>query len=144
MLQFRNLAVTPDSPVAKWGVEGIVAAIDRGSLAEWGRIIQEVDDDPHGPVALDLEEALEIAEDRGIVVLLRRRLTSARATDAEKLAPQIRAWIAESGLTRAQVAARIGTSRSRLSTYETGKVMPSAATARKIRDLAARRRAHLV
>ena len=28
MLQFRNLTVTPDSPVAKWGVEGIVAAVD--------------------------------------------------------------------------------------------------------------------
>jgi transcriptional regulator with XRE-family HTH domain len=35
--------------------------------------------------------------------------------------------MAASGLSRAEFAARIGTSPSRLSTYATGKVVPSAA-----------------
>jgi len=35
--------------------------------------------------------------------------------------------VRESGLTRAELAPHIGTSASRLSTYATGKVMPSAA-----------------
>lgn len=34
-LKFRNLGVTPDDPVEQWGVEGILAAIDRGSLRYW-------------------------------------------------------------------------------------------------------------
>jgi hypothetical protein len=36
VLQFRNINATPDDPVEKWGVEGILAAIDRGRCTRGG------------------------------------------------------------------------------------------------------------
>lgn len=73
-LKFRNLNVTPDDPVEQWGVEGILTAIDRGSLQHWKRILSAVEADPHGPVAMDLAQALELAEDAGVTAYLRRGL----------------------------------------------------------------------
>ena len=76
-LRFRNLEVSPDDPVERWGPEGILAAIDRGGLAEWRRITRAVEADPQGPVAADLEEALESAEDAGAARVLRLALDRA-------------------------------------------------------------------
>lgn len=73
-LKFRNLIVTPDDPVEAWGVEGIATAIDRGSLMHWKRIIAAVTADPHGKVAKDLAQAVELAEDVGVVARMRRLL----------------------------------------------------------------------
>lgn len=73
-LKFRNLNVTPDDPVEQWGVEGILTAIDRGSLRYWKRILAAVEADPHGSVAMDLAQALELAEDAGVTAYLRRGL----------------------------------------------------------------------
>lgn len=73
-LKFRNLGVTPDDPVEQWGVEGILAAIDRGSLRYWKRILESVQADPQGTVAMDLTQALELAEDAGVTAYLRRAL----------------------------------------------------------------------
>lgn len=73
-LRFRNLNVTPDDPVEAWGVEGILTAMDRGSLRHWHIIVDAVRNDPNGSVAQDLSEAVEIAEDHGVVALMRRAL----------------------------------------------------------------------
>jgi hypothetical protein len=73
-LKFRNLNVTPDDPVEQWGVEGILTAIDRGSLKHWKRIIAAVTADPDGEVAKDLAQATELAEDVGVAALMRRLL----------------------------------------------------------------------
>jgi transcriptional regulator with XRE-family HTH domain len=50
----------------------------------------------------------------------------------------VRGVITRSGLSKAQFAARIGTSPSRLSTYLNGKVTPSAALMVRMRRLAGR------
>jgi transcriptional regulator with XRE-family HTH domain len=47
----------------------------------------------------------------------------------------VRNAVARSGLSKAQFAARIGTSPSRLSTYLNGKVTPSAALMVRVRRL---------
>ncbi|BBZ55218.1 hypothetical protein [Mycolicibacterium phocaicum] len=73
-LKFRNLNVTPDDPVEQWGVEGILTAIDRGSMKHWKRIIAAVTADPDGEVAKDLAQAIELAEDVGVAALMRRLL----------------------------------------------------------------------
>lgn len=73
-LKFRNLNVTPDDPVEQWGVEGILTAIDRGSLKHWKRITASVTANPHGEVAKDLAQAVELAEDAGVTALMRRLL----------------------------------------------------------------------
>jgi DNA-binding transcriptional regulator YiaG len=131
MLRFRNISATPDDPVEKWGVEGILAAIDRGSLPYWRRIAAAICLDPWGPAATDAEEAFALAEDVGIAATLKRALAHARM-DAEMSARtevrrRLQDLVDRSGLTAAQFARRLGTSPSRMSTYLTGKVVPSAA-----------------
>lgn len=142
-LQFRNLTIDPADPVEMWGVEGILAAIDRGSLPDWRRIVAAVRPDPWGPVAADLEQALDLAEDRGVTATLRRTLTHARAAAEQAAKDEVRrrlsALVSESGLTAAEFAARLGTSRSRMSTYLSGKVVPSAALLVRAEGVAARR-----
>jgi hypothetical protein len=50
-LRFRNLDVTPDAPVASWPTEGVLAALQRGSLHDWRRLMTAIHDDPWGPLA---------------------------------------------------------------------------------------------
>ncbi len=80
-LRFRNLDITPSDPVETWPSEGVLAAVERGSLADWRRIVAAVRRDPWGPVARRLEQALEISEAYGTRPLLERALARAR-TDA--------------------------------------------------------------
>ncbi len=130
-LRFRNLGIDPSAPVAQWGVEGLLAAIDRGSLPDWRRIVAAINAEPWGPLAADLNTAIELAEDQGVAVTLRRAIYRARTRAQDRardeVSRRLAALIAESGLTAAEFAARLGTSPSRLSTYLSGKVMPSAA-----------------
>ncbi|WP_166354462.1 helix-turn-helix domain-containing protein [Phytoactinopolyspora limicola] len=135
-LKFRNLNVSPDDPVEMWGVEGILAAIDRGDLTDWRRIAGRVVKDPHGEVAQDLAEALDMAESQSSAAVLRLVLDRARETPKERVARKIREAIAYSGLSQTQFAERLGTSASRLSTYASGKVVPSAAILEQIEDIA--------
>lgn len=129
-LRFRNLDIDPSAPVEQRGVEGLLAAIDRGSLPDWRRIVTAINAQPWGPLASDLSTA-ELAEDRGVAVTLRRSMARARQRAENRarteVSRRLAALISESGLTAAEFAARLGTSPSRLSTYLSGKVMPSAA-----------------
>ena len=130
-LRFRNLTVTPADPVADWGVEGLLAAVDRGSLPDWRRIADAVRAEPWGPLTTQLLQALELAEDRGVTATLQRVVARAREeveqSAREEVHYRLSALVAESGLTAAEFAARLGTSPSRFSTYLSGKVVPSAA-----------------
>lgn len=130
-LRFRNLDIHPSAPVTQWGVEGLLTAIDRGSLPDWRRIVSAVDADPWGPLTSDLSTAIELAEDRGVAVTLSRAIARARQRAEnrarEEVSRRLAALVSESGFTAAEFATRLGTSPSRLSTYLSGKVMPSAA-----------------
>jgi DNA-binding transcriptional regulator YiaG len=145
MVRFRNITRTPDDPVEEWGVEGLLAAIDRGSLPHWRRIAATIHLAPWGPAAGDLEQALHLAEDVGVAATLARKLAHARDEAQEEARAEVRRRLQDlvdrSGLTAAEFARRLGTSASRMSTYLTGKVMPSAALfvrAEAVADLAAR------
>ena len=128
-LRFRHLDVDPSEPVSGWPMEGVLTAVERGSLRDWRRMVQAVRADPWGPLARRLEDALSIAQPYGTAVLLRRALERAR-TDAEaaeraEVARRVRAVWRASGMTQAAFAQAIGTSPSRLSTYLHGRVAPS-------------------
>lgn len=138
MLRFRNLEVSPGDPVETWGVEGILAAIDRGGIAEWRRISRAVRDQPRGEVAADLEEALGLAEDTGAAAALRASLERARLSEAEQLGQRIREYLWRSGLSQADFARAVGTSPPRMSTYLSGKVVPSGVLVERMRRLAER------
>jgi DNA-binding transcriptional regulator YiaG len=130
-LKFRNITASPNDPVETWPFEGILAAVERGTLPDWRRLAQAIAADPWGPVAQQVLEAVRISHPYGTTELLEGAVARARelAADAERdqVASEVRELVGHSGLSRQEFADRIGTSRSRLSTYMAGKVVPSAA-----------------
>jgi ribosome-binding protein aMBF1 (putative translation factor) len=69
-------------------------------------------------------------------VVLARARRDAENREREQVAAEVRDAIARSGLSRSEFASRIGTSPSRLSTYTTGKVTPSATLMLRMRRVA--------
>lgn len=139
-LQFRNVDADPAGPVEQWPYEALVTAIERGTISDWARITKQISISPWGPVARQVEEYLSYDSPYGVAPLLQRAIARARR-DAEsrerrEVAAEIRNHVGRSGLTQAEFAARVGTSRSRLSTYCTGSVMPSAALMARMRRVA--------
>lgn len=67
----------------------------------------------------------------GVAELMERVISDARqqvvAAERAAVAAEVAELVESSGLSRAEFAAAVGTSTSRLSTYITGKVTPSAA-----------------
>jgi len=141
-LAFRNLSITPEAPVSSWPTEAVQAALERGDLEHWRRIVAEVNRDPWGPTARRLEKVLTHSRPYGIGdamdVALARARRRAEDQKREEVAAEVRRTIARSGLSRAESASRIGTSPSRLSTYATGKVAPSATLMVRMRRVAMR------
>ena len=139
-LKFRNLTASPDDPVETWPFEGILAAIERGTLPDWRRLAKAIQADPWGLVAQQVLEAVRLVRPYGTAELLEGVVARARklAADSERgeVAAEVRRLVDDSGLSQNDFADRIGTSRSRLSTYMSGKVMPSAALMVRMRRVA--------
>lgn len=140
-LSFRNLTISPEDPVATWPTEAVQTALERGDLYDWRRIVAELQREPWGRIARQLEEVLGYSRPYGVgdamAVVLERVRARAEASERAEVAAEVRRAVAQSGLSRVEFAARIGTSASRLSTYATGKVTPSAALMVRIRRLLA-------
>ena len=134
---FRNVDVDPDAPVDSWPYEAIVTVIERGTIGDWLLLTRAIDADPWGVVARQVEEYLGYEAPYGVGPLLERAIARARrqAEESERaeVAREVALLIERSGLTAAELAHRVGTSRSRLSTYRSGSVVPSAAMLVRIR-----------
>jgi DNA-binding transcriptional regulator YiaG len=141
-LAFRNLTISPDAPVSSWPTEAVQTALERGDLADWHRIAAEVRADPWGKTARQVEEVLSHSRPYGVAEAMETVLSRAReraeAGERATVADEIREAVKRSGLSRAAFASRIGTSASRLSTYTSGKVTPSATLLLRIRRIADR------
>jgi DNA-binding transcriptional regulator YiaG len=139
-LTFRNLAISPDDPVSTWPTEAVQTALERGDLDDWRRLADEIKRDPWGRTARQVEEVLSHSRPFGVAELMESALADIRgaveAQERAEVAAQVRTAIERSGLRRAEFAARIGTSTTRLSTYATGRVTPSATLMLRIRRLA--------
>ena len=139
-LKFRNIDASPDDPVETWPFEGILAAIERGTLPAWHRLATAIRVDPWGPVAHQVLEAVRLSRPYGTAELLEGVVARARklASESERadVAREVRALVDRSGLSKQDFAERIGTSRSRLSTYMSGKVVPSATLMVRMRRVA--------
>ena len=85
-LKFRNLTASTDDPVETWPFEGILAAVERGTLPDWRRLAKAIQADPWGPVAQQVLEAVHLAEPYGTTELLEGVVGRARklAKDAER------------------------------------------------------------
>ena len=129
-LKFRNVDASPDDPVETWPFEGILAAVERGTLPDWDRLATAIRADPWGPVAQQVLEAVRLSRPYGTTELLEAVVARARQrainSERDNVAAEVRDLVGRSGLSGRDFAERIGTSRSRLSTYMSGKVVPSA------------------
>lgn len=128
---FRNVEVDESLPLAEWPFEALVTLVERGSIRDWARVSAAIKGDPWGEVARQIEDLLAYSRPYGIAGLLERAISRARSDREEaeraEVARQVREFVRRSGLSTAHFATPIGTSRSRLSTYRSGKVTPSAA-----------------
>jgi len=140
-LAFRNLTITPADPVIDWPTEAVQAALERGDLYHWQLLTVEINKDPWGPTARQVEEVLTHSRPYGVADIMELVIARARARaeqrERDEVAAEVRQAIARSGLTSAEFATRVGTSASRLSTYATGKVAPSATLMVRIHHLLA-------
>jgi DNA-binding transcriptional regulator YiaG len=129
-LKFRNVDADPAEPVETWPIEGIQAALERGSLSDYRRVAAAIRRDPWGDVARQVEHVLAYTQPYGSTALMRHAIDRARTqedTDARaEVATMLREAVAVSKMTQAAFARRLGTSPSRLSTYLRGEVTPSA------------------
>ena len=139
-LKFRNVDASPDDPVETWPFEGILAAVERGTLPDWDRLATAIRADPWGPVAQQVLEAVHLSCPYGTTELLEAVVARARQlainSERDNVAAEVRDLVGRSGLSKQDFAERIGTSRSRLSTYMSGKVVPSATLMVRMRRVA--------
>lgn len=130
-LTFRNVDADPAGPVADWPFEALSAAIERGYLSDWRRIATEVRRSPWGRAARGVETYATGRDNTGVSALLMDAVRSARAaaeaSEQREVARRVDQAVRASGLTARDFAALVGTSPSRLSTYRSGAVQPSAA-----------------
>ncbi len=62
----RNVVVGPTDDVRDWPAEAVLAAVERGGLTAWRRLVAEVRRDPCGPVAGVLDEVVSWGEHPGL------------------------------------------------------------------------------
>ncbi len=138
---FRNVDVDPSAPVADWPLEALRAVLERGDIQDYRRVVHAIGRDPWGPVANRVEQVLEWTSPYGVARLMPHAIERARQrwvqADREWVQDQLFTLIDQSGLPRGEFARRLGTSPSRMSTYLSGSVMPSAALLARARRVAA-------
>ena len=143
-VKFRNVDASPTDDVRTWPYEALVAVIDRGLVPDWKPVFAEIRRSPWGTVARRVERYLTYREPDGAGALFALAIEHARAqaddSDRAEVAARVRAAVERSGLTRARFAQLVGTSASRLSTYSSGKVTPSAALLLRMERAASRSR----
>jgi DNA-binding transcriptional regulator YiaG len=130
-VHFRNVDASPDDDVTTWPYEALVSVIERGLVPDWQPVFAEIRRNPWGPVARRVAQITSVTDDVAVGQLfslaLARARAQAEADERAEVAQRVRSAIAASGLSAAAFAAQVGTSASRLSTYATGRVTPSAA-----------------
>ena len=138
----RNVDVDPASPLDTWPYEALVTLVERGSVTDWARLAAVIHDDPWGDVARQVEDYLSYERPSGVAPLLERAVERARREAVERERAAVAAEVDElagrSGLSTADLARRLGTSRSRLSTYRWGRVTPAATFVVRLRALVTR------
>lgn len=139
---FRNVDASPDDDVRSWPFEALVAVIERGLVPDWKPIFDEIRRSPWGSVTRRVERYLSSLEPDadGAAVLFSHAIEHARnegeAAERSVVATRVRNAVELTGLTNAAFAELVGTSASRLSTYRSGKVTPSATMLIRIERIA--------
>lgn len=137
---FRNVDASPADDVRTWPFEALVTVVDNGLVSDWQPILAEIRRSPWGNVARRVERYLGYRHPDGASTFFALAIEHARLeadlADRNQVAERLRSAASRSGLSNAELARRVGTSASRLSTYLSGKVIPSAAMLVRIERLA--------
>lgn len=140
-VSFRNVDADPADPIETWPGEAIRIALERGGLREWRQLAAAIEADPWGPVSRCVQAEVELDPSYGVGPLMATVVVRAKeqATQRERaeVVAEIAQLLANSRLSQAEFAARIGTSAPRLSTYLRGHVVPSATLLVRMRRAAA-------
>ena len=138
---FRNVDASPTDPVSSWPYEALAIVLERGLVPDWQPVLAEIRREPWGRVARRIERIVSYESLPGVGPLFTRAIATARREaedrDRVEVARRVAAAIRRSGLPAGRFAEGVGTSASRLSTYTTGKVTPSAAMLIRIERFAA-------
>ncbi len=133
---FRNVDARWEDPVVTWPYEALVTTLERGLVSDWQPVLHEMKANPWGKTARRVEKYLSYQERAGLnlffAAALQRARDAAETRERDEVALRVREAIARSGLTAAEFAKNIGTSASRLSTYASGHVVPSASMLARI------------
>lgn len=133
----RNVDLDAGAPVSELPAEAIEIVLDRGSLSDWRLLAAEIRHEPWGRLARIVEEIVSWDEhygvDRIMAAVLQRARAAADAQARREYADEIRRWRLEAGLTLREMAARAGTSESRLSAYENARVAPTTVVLGRLR-----------
>ena len=139
-LRFRNVDAEVSDDIRTWPFEALVTAIDRGLVPDWQPIFAEISRSPWGAVARRVERYLAYRDPDGTSTLFALAIQHAREetehADRADVAARVQAALERAGTSKAEFAAKVGTSASRLSTYLNGKVTPSAAMLIRIERIA--------
>jgi hypothetical protein len=74
-LKFRNINVSPDDPVEKWGVEGILTCLERGHLHYWKKLAAALAEDTSGKIKSETITALSLIENPSGIANVFAKLT---------------------------------------------------------------------
>ena len=100
-LVFRNVNADVSDPVDSWPQEALQAALERGDISNWRRIVAEIRRSPWGRVARAVEEILTYSRPYGMAGLMERAIAAARQqaarSEVEEVATRIRVLRAASG-----------------------------------------------
>lgn len=137
-VEFRNVEVEDDREPEAWPFEAILTAVERGSLADWSRLAAAVRLRPFGWCAQALDTIVSWGENPGLDALFESVIDECRADfdrrTCERFGELVRRARESHGLSLRELAPRIGTSASRLSSYERGTVAPSIALIGRLDD----------
>jgi len=130
VVAFRNLTTTWNDPIDLWPYEAVVTTMERGLVSDWQPILQDLRKRPFGRIASYVAHYAQDPGDKASAAFFLEALHRARAaqeqTERDEVVRRIRQAIEVSGLSQAEFAKAMGTSGSRLSTYLSGQVTPSA------------------
>ena len=119
--------------------------MERGGFRDWQQVAAAIERDPWGEVAADVLAFLSYEQAYGVGPLMTSVIAAARARaqdeDKAAVAARVRELVTSSGLTRRAFTDAMGTSATRLSTYCTGSVTPSAALVWRMERVSASRAA---
>lgn len=136
MTAFRNVDFDVDAPLDEWPTEAIETVLDRGSLADWGRLATAIRAFPWGSAARRTEMLAAARQRYGSDIAFSRLVERCRqdvvAADRLRRGNELREMRCSAGLSLRRLADLCGVSAANLSRYENGHASPTTDTLARI------------